>query len=52
MSTTPGVTLAPTACGSMPEVLVLPLPWLLDGDGMSCGEKPLLLLLPEGSDLA
>src|SRR5262249_31932768 len=46
ISTTPGVTLAATACGSMPEVLVLPLPLLPDGDGMSCGEKP--RLLPEG----
>ena len=31
----------------MPEVLVLPLPGLLAGDGTSCGEK-LLLLLGDG----
>ena len=59
MSTTPGATLPATACASIPEVLVLPLPLLLPlpgplpGDGMSCGprvgEKLLLLV---GSDFA
>ena len=43
MSTSPGLTLPATACSSMPEVLVLPLPGLLAGDGTSCGEKLLLL---------
>src|SRR5215831_2886079 len=43
MSTNPGSTLPATACSSMPEVLVLPLPGLPDGDGMSWGEKLLLL---------
>src|SRR5262249_50548316 len=50
MSTNPGSTLPATACSSMPEVLVLPLPGLPDGDGMSRGEK--LLLLLDGADLA
>jgi hypothetical protein len=49
MSTSPGSTLPATACSSMPEVLVLPLPGLPAGDGTSCGEK--LLLLDDG-DLA
>ncbi len=46
ISTIPGSTLAATDRSSMPEVLVLPLPGLLAGDGMSCGER--LLLLGDG----
>jgi len=49
MSTIPGSTLLATACSSMPEVLVLPPPGLLAGDGTSWGEK---LPLLEDGDLA
>jgi hypothetical protein len=52
MSTSPGSTLVATDCSSMPEVLVLPLPGLLAGDGTSCGEKLLLLLLLGDDDFA
>ena len=39
MSTTPGSTLAATACVLMAEVLVLLLPGTPVGDGMSCGDR-------------